>query len=139
MTKEIQKEKKTTNVLVGLRIAQQSDALSPVLPLVLPAGSFENDLFSLLFSFYICCYLISSIYCNAKQFKRTFHQSFPECYPEDGWNTVTYLDNSQSNTETDFKFTQSIGIEILQLSLRILHKAYKGSKEAQHHRHCKFS
>jgi len=37
-------------------------------------------------------------------------QSFPECYPEDGWNTVTYLDNSQSNTETDFKFTQSIGI-----------------------------
>ena len=66
--------------------------------------------FSLLFSFYICCYLISSIYCIAKQFKRTFHQSFPECYPEDGWNTVTYLDNSQSNTETDFKFTQSIGI-----------------------------
>ena len=44
------------------------------------------------------------------------NQSFPECYPEDGWNTVTYLDNSQSNTETDFKFTQSIGIEILQLN-----------------------
>ena len=37
---EVQKEKKTTNVLVGLRIAQQSDALSSVLPLVLPAGSF---------------------------------------------------------------------------------------------------
>ena len=37
---EKKKEKKTTNVLVGLRIAQQSDALSSVLPLVLPAGSF---------------------------------------------------------------------------------------------------
>ena len=37
------------------------------------------------------------------------HQSFPECYPEDGWNTVTYLDNSQSSTPTTFTFSQSIG------------------------------
>ena len=64
---EINKEKKTTNALVGLRIAQQSDALSSVLPLVLPAGSSKNDLFPPIFSFYVCCYLISSIYCNTTQ------------------------------------------------------------------------
>ena len=38
------------------------------------------------------------------------HQSFPECHPEDGWNTVTYLDNSQSSTATTFTFSQSIGM-----------------------------
>jgi len=39
-------------------------------------------------------------------------QSFPECNPEDGWNTVTYLDNSQSSTATTFTFSQSIGITL---------------------------
>jgi len=39
-------------------------------------------------------------------------QSFPECYPEDGWNTVTYLDNSQSSTPTTFTFSQSIGVTL---------------------------
>ena len=39
------------------------------------------------------------------------HQSFPECHPEDGWNTVTYLDNSQSSTATTFTFSQSIGMQ----------------------------
>jgi len=38
-------------------------------------------------------------------------QSFRECYPEDGWNTVTYLDNSQSSTPTTFTFSQSIGYD----------------------------
>jgi hypothetical protein len=37
-------------------------------------------------------------------------QSMPDCNPEDGWNTVTYLDNSQSNSPTTFTFAQSIGI-----------------------------
>lgn len=37
-------------------------------------------------------------------------QTFPECYPEDGWSTITYLDNSQSNIETVFTFSQKIGV-----------------------------
>merc|ERR1711936_809357 len=37
-------------------------------------------------------------------------QSIPDCQPEDGWNTVTHLDNSQSSAPTTFTFTQSIGI-----------------------------
>jgi hypothetical protein len=37
-------------------------------------------------------------------------QSMPDCHPEDGWNSVTYLDNSQSNAPTTFTFAQSIGI-----------------------------
>merc|ERR1711971_392782 len=39
-------------------------------------------------------------------------QSFPECQPEDGWNTITYLDNSQSSAATTFTFSQSIGITL---------------------------
>jgi len=37
-------------------------------------------------------------------------QTFPECVPEDGWNSVTYLDNSMSSAPTTFTFSQSIGV-----------------------------
>jgi len=37
-------------------------------------------------------------------------QQFPSCQPEDGWDTVTTLDNSQSNNPTTFTFAQQIGI-----------------------------
>jgi len=36
-------------------------------------------------------------------------QKFPNCVPEDGWTTITSLDNSESNFPTPFTFKQTIG------------------------------
>jgi len=37
-------------------------------------------------------------------------QIMPDCQPEDGWNSITYLDNSQSSSPTTFTFSYTIGI-----------------------------
>ena len=36
-------------------------------------------------------------------------QTYPSCTPSDSWETITVLDNSQSDIETDFTYERTVG------------------------------